>query len=231
MLDEHETQAPPAAAPEAPAAADFHPEDFMPKAPPPSPAQRWAMPLLIGIGAGTVVLALGVGTLWMRDENKANASLDVLASSTRASEPAAAATAPAASTLPPLVMLEPNKAAPVAPAPAAAAALPPAPLAKPAAAALAAPSPAPQAHALARPEARHGVASPAPKPKQHVALQGRTLPPPRTLTLPPPSGRGNLLAEQMRRCKTGDLARDCLDDLCRHGGRNDPACRARKLVD
>jgi hypothetical protein len=197
------------------------------EAPQPSLAERLGTPALAWGGALVVAALLSLGALWLRNERDVNQAMEVVAGSTRAETPApAAAAAPAASTLPPLVMLpsqQDGKAVPPAtPAPSTmAVSVKPMAKVQPAARAV-------QPTLAAKPP------RPAAKPQRaepRVAARPARKPAPAVVVNNTPITSANLNVAVAQRCKTGDLARECLASLCREGKKGDAACQALSNLD
>ncbi len=205
------------------------------EAPQPTLAERLGGKALAWGGAMAAIALVALAALWLREERSTNQAMAIMAGSARSETPAAApaeVAAPAAARstgLPPLVMLPAaQEGKPVQPAPApaaspaapvqAAAALPaakrkPAVAARPAAAAKAAVRTAPPKLAA---KAQRPAAKPARTERRLATSTGRP---------PAPVTSTNLNIAVAQRCKTGDLARDCLAALCREGNQG-AACQA-----
>ena len=169
---------------------------FIPPPPPPAPASRWTSRLALAGVAVVGIAAVAAGLNWFSGQRKVDRSLEVLSMSSRAVEPPLAAPVPAPppaaqpEPLPPLVTLPPPDAAPksaVVPA-----------VAKPVKA-------QPLARTVLKPVAKG-------KPKavaRKVAAKKPAKAVPRTARV------ANALrplpkVALRRRCKSGDLARECL---------------------
>jgi hypothetical protein len=223
-VESEQIQAEAAPPPPPPAEPDF--ARIAQEAPQPTLAERLGMPALAWGGALIAVALLSLGALWLRNERDVNQAMEVVAGSTRADAPApstppAVAAAPAASSLPPLVMLPaPQQAKAVAPA---ATETPVKPLAK-----------VQPASRVAQPTLAAKAPRPAAKPQRadtRLAARQARKPAPAVVVHDRPITRANLNIAVAQRCKTGDLARECLASLCRQGKKGDAACQALSNLD
>lgn len=187
---------------------------------------RWGRRAATWLTGGIAAALLVIGALWLYGERKADSALAVLAMSARSPAvpqpvpaPAPEASAePAPAPLPPLVLLPREQ---VDPPPKAQAAVPKV--------ARTAPARKSVAKTAAPTQRRAGHPAPVRKRRADPVLASVS---PREAARPPKTGRAEPDrsrkipgAAPARRCQTGDLARDCLADMC-EGDRNAAACQA-----